>query len=126
MISFLDEIIKKILSIENVKGVWIRVEGEIRRKVLLALEQGLEPKLNGIIAFIKGCFKGEQRIFLGCKLEHDFFYVYIWDENNYVIVWAGSGIDIALLKLELDVIMAEVLEKNKGKNSGFFNKFRFW
>ncbi len=126
MASFLDEIIKKILSIENVKGVWIGAEGEIRGKVLLALEQGLEPKLNEIIASIKGCFKGEQSIFLGCKLEHDFFYVYIWDENNYVIVWAGSGIDIALLKLELDVIMAEVLEKNKGKNSGFFKKFRFW
>ncbi|WP_456325779.1 hypothetical protein [Desulfonauticus submarinus] len=115
------DILDRLTSLEDVKGVWISLRGRKKSKILLSLDDRVKEQLEQVVNYCQEIVKGE-KIVLGCKTEYDLFFINVFSSDTYVVIWAGDSVDSAILKMEIDIILEEFLENSKG----LFKKFKFW
>ncbi len=117
----MNNILKKIMNIEGVKGAWLVLNGKYYSKIALDLDEEIKDKLGQIVSYCQEIVKSDKLV-LGCKTEFDLFLVEVLNNNQYIVIWASDRVDTSILKMELDII----IEENLKNNDGFIKKFKFW
>jgi len=118
----MEEALRKMVSMDKVKGVWWWNNKKIKEFLNIPLDINTTRQLKDILPKLSKLF--EDRMFkdeVGCVFESDFF-LFKKVNKDWIVIWAKRDIPLALLRMEVAVTLNELASK---KNKGL-KKLKFW
>lgn len=116
------EILERIADLEGVKGVWLYEGDECEEKLAIPLDFNTIRALKDVFSKLFTAFKNTNLDGLvGCISEYDYF-IFRKIKTKWLVVWAKKTTSFSLLKMEIEVILDDVMQK-KGS---LFKKLKFW
>jgi len=117
----MEEALRKIASMDKVKGVWWWNNKKIKEFLNIPLDINTTRQLKDILPKLSKLF--EDRMFkdeVGCGFESDFL-LFKKVNKDWIAIWAKRDISLSLLHMEIAVTLNELASRKKG-----LKKLKFW
>jgi len=119
----MEHLIKQIVDLKGVKGVWYYSKsGEYKQKLLIPLDINTSTRLKAVLLQLFTIFQSNNlNEFIVGASEYDYF-IFKKIKTYWLVIWAKRTESFSLLKMEIEII----LNKNSIKKGSFIKKLKFW